>query len=87
MSNDATSSMNSFSLNHMSSYSDSQHNANVKVTVHLNQAASDTSMSNFGDDISQASLDYRKAHGALDRDGEKVKLRTLQKKNLFSADQ
>jgi hypothetical protein len=42
-------------------------------------------MSNFGDDISQASLDYRKAHGALDRDGEKVKLRSLQKTNLFSA--
>ena len=35
MSQSATSSMNSFSLNHMSSCSDSQHNANVKVTVHF----------------------------------------------------
>lgn len=70
----------------MSSCSDSQHNANVKVTVALNQAASDTSMSNFNDDESQASLNITKAHGALDREGEKVKLRSLQKKNLFSSE-
>lgn len=61
----------------MSSCSDSQHNANVKVTVHFQHNASDTSMSNFGDAMSEASLDIRKAHGAMDRDGEKVKLRSL----------
>jgi len=50
----------------MSACSDSQHNANVKVTVHMQHAASDTSMSNFGDGMSEASLNIIKAHGALD---------------------
>jgi len=53
----------------------------------MNHAASDTSMSNFGDGMSDASLNIIKAHGALDQDGEKVKLRGLQKKNLFSSEQ
>jgi hypothetical protein len=61
----------------MSSQSDSCHNANVKVTVQMQHAASDTSMSNFNDGMSDASLNIVKAHGALDTNGEKVKLRSL----------
>lgn len=65
MSQDNSSSMNTFSLNNMSACSDAEGNANLKVTVHIDQEYEGTQS-----EASKAdSFHVVRAHGVLDQDG------------------
>lgn len=64
----------------MSACSDAGGNANLKVTVHIDE---EYGGSQTETERSKPSFDITRAHGVLDQDGEKVRVKT-KRKNLFS---